>query len=471
MFHITKKIIILILLLLVSACAVGPDYIKLEIKTPNEFEEAKKADFVIDKFDVKWWGYFDDDVLVSLIDDAVKGSKDIKVALARVNQSRALLKEARATLLPVTSSGFSGAEIQNHGSSTIRQTPISDNDLFASSIDAGWEIDVFGKLRRNTESKSASLDASVASLYDALRILVADISNSYFSLRSSQDQLKIAKNNIKIQEETLDIVTAKFNAGQVSELDKVRAETQLEATKSIMPSLETAVKVNIHRLAVLSGKFPNELEPKLIKPKAITIYKGPLHITDAESLLRSRPDVMMAERNLASYTALIGVAKADYFPRFSITGSLSLQTDDLSKIFHNGMQSSFGPSISWTPFDFGQIRARVKASEARVDEALASYENTVLRAFEDVENALISFASERRRYAILSKAFDLSKKSYYLAKDQYKEGALDFISVLAAQSDMLENENNLAKSKEALNGSIVSIYKALGGGWQPWTLL
>lgn len=466
-----KKISFFISLFFMTACAVGPDYIKPKMKTPSEFEEASKRDFIIDKFDVKWWGYFNDDLLVTLIDDAVKGSKDIKVALARINQSRALLKEAKATFLPVTSAGFNGAEIQGHGTSTIRQTPISDNDIFSSSIDAGWEIDIFGKLRRNTESKNATLDASVASLYDALRILVADIANSYFSLRSSQDQLKIAKNNIMIQEETLDIVTAKFNAGQVSELDKVRAETQLEATRSMMPPLETAVKVNIHRLAVLSGMFPNELESKLITPKDLTIYKGPLHIADAVSLLKSRPDIIMAERNLASYTALIGVAKADYFPRFSITGSLSLQTDDLSKMFHNGMQSSFGPSISWTPFDFGQIRARVKASEARVDEALASYENTVLRAFEDVENALISFSSERRRYAILSKAFELSKKSYYLAKDQYKEGALDFISVLTAQADMLENENNLSKSKEALNESIVSIYKALGGGWQPWTVL
>ena len=466
-----KFVLACFVIFLCSACAVGPDYVKPTLDTPDKFSAVNDSDFVTKKFDTAWWGYFEDKVLVELIEDAVKGNKDVAKALSRVNEARALLSEATAKLLPVTSSGFQGSEVQNHATGTIRRTPISDNDMFASSLDASWEIDIFGKLRRNREANSANVDATVASLYDALRILVTDIANTYFSLRSYQEQLQIAKRNIKTQEETLDIVTAKFNAGQVSELDKVRAETQLEATRSIMPPLESAVKVSMHRLSVLSGKYPNELEKKLEKASTLKLFNGPLKISSAENLLMSRPDVMIAERNLASYTALVGFNKADYFPRFSIGGSLSLKTDDLSKMFHNGSQTSWGPSISWTPFDFGQIRARVKASEERVNEALADYEHAVLRAYEDVENSLTLFSSERKRYAMLQKTFELSRKTYHLAMDQYKEGVLDFISVLTAQSDMLNNENNLCQSKEKLNESVVSIYKALGGGWESWQLV
>ncbi|MGI6680826.1 MAG: efflux transporter outer membrane subunit [Bdellovibrionota bacterium] len=466
-----KKVFISFILLLFSACAVGRDYIKPSIETPSKFDAESSKDFTKEIVDTSWWKYFEDKTLSKLVEDAVKGNKDIEQALSRVNQSRALLKEAYAKFLPTTSAGFVGQDVKNHATGTIRQMPISDNDLFAASADASWEIDIFGKLRRNVEMQKATLHATTASLYDATRILVADVANVYFSLRSYQEQLAIAKKNIETQQETLEIVTAKFLAGQVSELDKVRAETQLEATKSITPPLETAIQVNMHRLAVLCGKYPNELEKELSLWEPLKIYNGPVIISDAENLLKTRPDIMMAERNLAAATALIGVNKADYFPRFSISGSLSLKTDDLSKLFHNGMQSSFGPSITWTPLDFGQIRARVKASEERVGEALSKYESTILRAFEDVENSLTAFSAERRRYAMLKKTFELSEKAYLLAKDQYKEGVLDFISVLTAQGDMLNNENNLCKSKERLNSSIVSIYKALGGGWEAWQLV
>ena len=467
----SKFVLACFLILLCSACAVGPDYVKPQISTPDTFEALNNPDFVSEKFDTAWWGYFDDKTLVKLIEDAVAENKDVKQALSRVNQARALLSEATAKLLPSTSSSFIGQKVNGYGHSRIKGMPLTSYDTYAASLDASWEIDIFGKLRRNREAQGALVDASVANMYDAIRILVTDIANTYFSLRSYQEQLEIAKRNIKAQKETLDIVTAKFNAGQVSELDKVRAETQLEATKSIMPPLESSIEVSMHRLAVLSGKFPNELNDVLKKSKPMKLFNGPVSITDAESLLKSRPDIMVAERNLAAYTALIGFNKADYFPRVTIGGSFSLTSDDLSRMFHNGSKLATGPSISWTPFDFGQIRARVKASEERVDEALSNYEGTILRAFEDVENSLTKFSSERKRYVMLKKTFELSQKSYHLAMDQYKEGVLDFISVLTAQSDMLNNENNLCQSKEKLNESVVSIYKALGGGWESWQLV
>ncbi len=466
MFKATKNICVFIMVILFSACAVGPDYVKPTIDTPKAYGVGKdNKNFKVDKFDATWWEYFKDDELTRLINEAIAGSKNIQIALSRVNENRALVGEAFAGLLPETHASYIGTSNEGYGKEKIMQSPVPAHDYYTSSIDASWEIDIFGRLRRKLESREAELDASVASLNDTLRMLVADVADSYFSLRGSQERLKIAKKNIKIQQDTLDIVTAKFNAGQVSELDKVQAESQLEMTKASIPPLETAVKVNMHRLAVLSGRFPLELEERLKVEKALTIYQGPVNISNASELLKTRPDVIEAERNLAALTAQIGVAKADYFPRVSILGSLSLETDKLAKTFHNGMTGSLGPSISWTPFDFGRIRANVKASEARVEGALANYENTVLRAFEDVENALTSFTHERKRYATLDKSFKLSQKSYQLALDQYREGALDFISVLSVQTDMLTSENNLSKSREALNESIVSIYKSLGGGW------
>lgn len=466
-----KTVLACFLVILCSACAVGPDYVKPQIETPDTYEALNNPDFVAKKFDTAWWGYFDDKLLVKLIEDAVAENKDVKQALSRVNQARAMLSEATAKLLPTTSSDFIGHKINEYGHSRIKGMPVTSYDTYNASVDASWEIDIFGKLRRNREAQGAFVDASIASMYDAIRILVSDVANTYFALRGYQEQLAIAKRNIDTQQETLDIVSAKFSTGQVSELDKVRAETQLEATKSIMPPLEAAVEVSMHRLAVLCGKFPNELEAELKKSKTLKLFNGPVNITDAKSLLKSRPDVLLAERNLAAYTALIGFNKADYFPNITIGGSLSVQSDDLSRIFHNGSQFTLGPTVSWTPFDFGQIRARVKASEEKMQEALSNYENTILRAFEDVENSLTNFSSERKRYAMLQKTFELSKKAYLLAKDQYKEGVLDFISVLTAQSDMLNNENNLCQSKERLNESVVSIYKALGGGWEAWQLI
>ncbi len=457
---------------LLSACAVGPDYQRPEVPLADSFAKQTQEYYETEGIRVRWWKSFNDSILIGLIDTAVKENHDVLQALSRINQSRAVARESLSELLPgVQVSGdyekarSSGARFSGEGGGAF------EYELYTAGLDALWEIDIFGRLRRGLESKNAAYEATVAELRDSIRMVVSEVAVAYFELRGAQRRLDIAENNVRIQRKTLRLVEAKFEAGQISELDVLRARTQLERTQADIAPVENAVQRSLHRLAILLGKQPMELYAQLNVAKEVPTYAGPLKIGNPGDLLRRRPDIRMAERRLASETALVGVAVANFFPVVTLSGSLGVEASSVSDWTKGAGTYRFGPSLTWSPLDTGKNMARVKAQEARVQEALLSYEKSILLALEDAENAFVRYRTEQDRMLRISRALASAQKAHTIARAQYDEGVLDFLSVLDAQDQVLDNEDQLALSQQNIGLAIVGIYKALGGGWEAWSLV
>lgn len=475
MKDMTNKLSILLALTLTS-CAVGPDYIAPDLAVDGAFSEAGQ-DQALD-IEQQWWKSFNDQTLNSLIADAVANNKGVQQSLSRINQSRALARQAFAELLPGTQlsggmekSKTSGARFPGADNGADGTEEKFEYKVFTAGIDAAWEIDFFGRLRRELEARNAAYDGSVATLHDSVRILIAEVALSYFQLRASQAELAVAQKNLTIQEETNEFVQTKRKFGTANELDTARAEAQLESTRSIVPTLELMVKMQKNRLAVLLGKKPGELKDQLAEVKEIPSYGGPLTVGTPEMLLRRRPDLRAAERELASQTALVGVAVGELFPKIQISGSVGLEANTFNNIPDGAETYHFGPSFTWSPFDLGRLRSKIKAQDAKTEEALLGYEQAVLEALEDVENAIASLNAENRRLVSTEKAYKASSRAHQLAVEQYEEGVIDFLSVLDAQEEALNNERLFIQSKQQAATALVGLYKALGGGWEEWKLV
>ena len=456
----------LFLTFFLSSCTVGPDYEPPEFDIPKSYS-GLSVDGVKEQDDVVvWWKLFKDDTLTELIEEAASSNKDILISLTRVEESRALLRGANSELKPGLQ--LRGGYEESRSSSTRFSSGGGsfEYELFSAGVDASWELDFFGRVRRNIEAQNAEFDGRVATAHDTQRIVLAEVANAYFALRGAQAELAITRKNIKLLKDTMQLVRAKYDIGVTSELDPVRALAQLEQTRATVSPLEAAVKTNIYRLGVLLGKSPLELIGKLRKQTPIPRYSGPLAIASPALLLQRRPDIRVAERTLASHTAQIGVATSALFPIVTIDGSVGVEAPKFSNLFEGAGVYSFGPKITWSPFDNGRLSSQIKAADARAEGALISYENTVLKALEEVESALTQFGAERERRSHLVKALKASKKAHNIARSQYNEGVLEFLAVITALENVLENESNLAKSDRALAQAVVNIYKAMGGGWE-----
>jgi outer membrane protein, multidrug efflux system len=469
-----------LLSLFLASCAIGPDYITPQIELSKEYAANNESIFTKENIDIYWWKTFNDESLNSLITETICENKDVKQSLSRINQARALARQARSELLPgaALSAGYEKSKSTNsrfpnreEGSETTSKSQNGFSyELYHTGIDALWELDIFGRLRRDLESKNAAFESSIATLNDTIRIIIAEVGTTYFGLRSSQAHLEIAKKNVAIQQNTLEIVRSKFELGQTSNLDVAQAETQLEETLSSIPQLEAAIKVGIHRLSILQGKKPSELESRLISPTNAPKHSGTINIGAPADLLRKRPDIKSAERELASHTAQIGVALGELFPKVSIQGSIGVEAPTISNLTSSSETFRFGPAITWTPFDLGKLRSRVTSTEERTLEALLNYEQVVLSALEEVENSLVNYTAERTKLIHLKKALESANSALEIARNQYEEGVLDFISVLQSQEIVFRAESNYAASEQKLNIALVGIYKALGGGWEAWDL-
>jgi multidrug efflux system outer membrane protein len=461
------------LLLASSSCSIGPDYQAPELELPktfSAFSEELEAEMQVQQ-EVLWWKGFQDEKLNALIQRSVDSNLGVQQALTRINQSRALAREAFSELLPgaLLGAGYTKAEETGNrfpgGSSGDFEF-----EVYTASIDALWEIDIFGRLRRELEARNAEFDVKVADLHDAVRMLISEVATAYFELRAAQVQLGISNKNQALQERSLEIVSSKYDLGQVSELDVARSQTQLAQTKADIPLVTSRVDMQINRLSVLLGKHPRFLKVELGEPGSLPVYQGALSIGTPDELLQRRPDLRAAERRVAASNARIGAALGELFPKITISGSLGWEADKPSNWGATATRYSFGPSISWAAFDTGRLRARVDEADERTQESLFSYEEAVLRALEDVENALVSFSAEQQRLQELRTAVTASNRAYTIANDQYNEGVLDFISVLDAQRTLLQTESDAVTSEKNLSLALVGIYKSLGGGWEAWDL-
>lgn len=453
---------------LVNGCAVGPDFQTPAANLPASFANAAHAEFSDRDVEVSWWKSFNDTQLIALVDQALQHNYDLKAARANLTEARAMYLQSGLNLLPIVTSHANYTE-QKRSKGALNNLSYAPRELklYNTGFDASWELDFFGRVRRDVEANQDEVEAQAASLRDVSVSLIAEVARNYFELRGLQHQLAVARQNAENQAQTLELTRVKFENGRGTELDTSRALAQLESTKAGIPSLEAGIAFAIHRLGVLTGQLPAALSETLSQAAPLPKAPDTLQIGNPGQLLQRRPDIRIAERSLAAATARIGVATADLFPRVSFVGSISLEASTLSGLVAPGGESySVGPKISWAAFDLGRVYARIKAADARAESSLANYEQTVLNALEETENALVNYNQERTRRALLAGAAQASEKARELAQLRYREGVADFLTVLDSEARLLQDQSQLAQSETATATALTAVYKSLGGGWQ-----
>ncbi|HEY4646143.1 MAG TPA: efflux transporter outer membrane subunit [Steroidobacteraceae bacterium] len=453
--------------LALSACAVGPSYERPDTELLHRFAGATDAAYTTQAVPSRFWTVFNDEVLTSLIEEAIAANHDLRIAAARFDEARALRRDAAFDFGPVIEAN--GSVLRTRFSEVERPAGAAANgtlDIHDARFDATWELDAFGRVRRGYERRRAELESSVASLQDALVTVTSEVARNYLELRGLQGRYDVAKRNADVQENSLELTQARRNAGSGTDLDVARAQSQLSTTLATLPQLQAAMARAQYRLAVLIGRQPGGLEARLaFRPLPAMPAFTP--VGNPAEWLRRRPDVRVAERDLAAATAGIGVAVGDLFPKVSLLGSFgstALASNQLGDAAAENYR--FGPTISWAIFDLGHVRARIDAARARADGALARYEQSVLRALEDTEGALIAYSRAVEREAALDEAAHASTVAAQLAGVRYQEGVSDFLLVLDAERTQLEAEDRLAQSRADSATALVAVYKALGTGWQ-----
>ncbi len=457
-----------LLAVLLSGCAVGPDFKTPALNTNDKFINTAAA-FNAGEVDKAFWRRFNDPVLNQLIDDAAKANHDLKIAIANVAEAKALSREARSQLLPTILANASYRDSLD--SANVVKTPNptrADREGRASvaSIDMSWELDFAGRLRRGLEASNAEAAAVDARLDDVQISLAAEVARNYFELREQQLELMLAKQNVLNFANALKINSARFDAGSVNGLDLARAKSLLETARATVPQAETSVVKTVYRLSVLTGKPPGALNSLLDTKPALTRADMVTAIGTPEQLLKRRPDIRAAERELAAATARIGIAVADFYPRISIAGNVGVNArsprdwDQSSNRFWG-----IGPSISWAFLDSGAIRSRINQAEARVDAAKAKFDKTVLIALEETEGALFAYSQSLTREKALSDSNIAAAQAAKLAQLRFDGGASDFLVVLDAERTRIAAERDLAQGTAATSTSLVAVYKALAGGF------
>lgn len=455
--------------LLFSGCVmVGQDYAKKEPDAPQEWHSDLAGGLRAEKLNpdvlTHWWTTLNDDELTSLIARAVTSNLDLKKAQARVRESRALRGISRASLFPTLDGEASVVKYQT-SENGISGTG-DEKDFYNANFDAGWELDIFGGIRRSVEAAQADLEASQENLHDVLVSLMAEVALNYVELRTYQTRLTQTKANIESQQHTYELNQSRFEAGIINELPVQQSLYNLERTRSHISSLHIGLEAAKNRLAVLLGQRPGILEQELSSKKAIPVIPPSVAVGVPAETLRHRPDIRRAERNLAAQTARIGVATADLYPKFHLFGTIGLESLSSGDFFDSASRAwSIGPSISWNIFHGGAIRQNIEVQNARQEQALISYETTLLKALEEVENALVAYAREQLRMESLAAATAAAKNAALLAEDQFQAGLVDFSNVLDAQRAQLNFEDELAQSEGTVTANLIRLYKALGGGW------
>jgi multidrug efflux system outer membrane protein len=453
--------------MLVGCAAVGPDYKEPQMEVPANWSEMAPEGAITEAIPeelTRWWTLFEDPLLESLIERAVNHNKDLRIAQARIREARARRGVVAADFLPAV--GTSGNYARSRTSENIGVGPPLEQDFFEAGFDSNWEIDIFGGVRRSVEAADADIAASVESLRNVLVSLVSEVARNYLELRGNQLRTLIAKENIKAQKHTLEMAQARFKVGLSSQLDIEQARAQLTATEAQIPGLETLMKQSIHRIGVLLGQPPGALSNELMveRPIATALPQVPLGLPS--DLLRRRPDIRQAERELASATARIGVATADLFPRFFLTGALGLQSTELSSFLSAGSGFwSIGPTVTWPLFAGGRIRSNIEVQNARQEQALIFYEQVVLTSMEEVENALVAYVKEQATRRATAESVAANQRAVEISQALYKKGLTDFLNVLVNQRFLYQAQDALAVSEQKVSTNLVALFKALGGGW------
>ena len=456
---------------LLQGCAVGPDYVAPEPELPDFWHVELTRGLTTGEADLQtWWTVFNDPLLDGLILRSAQGNLDLAEALGRVMESRALLGIATGDFSP---SADAVGSIQRTRTSEnvvpVILAPARRSDTFYQlGLDSSWEIDVWGRIRRSVESADAGLQATVEDYRDVLVSLYAEVATTYVEVRALQARIVSSLNNVRTQRGSLKLTQDRRDAGIGSELDVSQAQLNLATTEAFVPTLRSRLARAIHRLGVLLGEAPSTLFAELQSQRPIPGPPGEILVGLPTELLRQRPDIRAAERELASQTARVGVATAELYPRFSLTGFFAWETFIASETLNGDSRAySFGPAVRWNLFDGGRIRSAIRAEDARTEQSLARYEQTLLRALEDVENAMVAYAQERERRDALARSVEAARKAVELVNVLYRTGLTDFQNVLDSERSQFQQEDDLAQSEGFVSQNLIAIYKALGGGWAP----
>ncbi len=470
MFVIRKLVASASSLALAACATVGPDY---EPPATDEFvSTALQGDPAFNAETAEpshhWWAAFNDETLNELVETAFQENRDLRRAAANVEAARAALALERSNLHPAVEANADYQRRRLAGASFgVDGADFEGTDFFDIGLDAAWELDFFGRVKRNSQAAFADAQAAEYLRRDAKALVAAETARAYIGYRGAQARLAVAKRNLDIQQKTLELTQVRYEEGLGSRLDVARAQAQAEGTAASIPPLESSRAAAANRLATLTGTPAPDIAA-LLQSKSTALPTPPetLAIGNVGNLLQRRADIRAAERALAAATARIGTAKANYFPRVTLLGSLSASAQSLSGV---GSYGSFGygigPSIAWSGFDLPRIRAQVKAADARADAAFAAYEQTVLIALEETQTALIDFGRERARFSSLNGAAVMAREAAALARNRFDAGADDFIDVLDAESRQLEADAALTDAQISVAEKFVKIYLSLGAGW------
>jgi outer membrane protein, multidrug efflux system len=458
--QVMKKLVWLALVLGLASCAVGPNY---RTRTPDELsipaawkstlpENARSGDLS------SWWRQLGDPLLSAFVEDALKASPTMDLARARLREARAQRHVAAADLLP-TISGKASANRSKTGDEAAASS-------YQAGFDASWEPDIFGAARRSLEASTAELESTAAGFHDTQVSLAAELALNYIKVRSSQARIAIAQENLALQVETREIAGWRFQAGLVSSLDYDQARAAEAQTRAQIPALETSLAESRNRIAVLLGAAPGAVDERLAASAPIPPVPESVIIGIPADVLRQRPDVRAAERTLAAKTARVGAAMAARYPNLSLSGSLGVDGITLAALTGGtSVIRSLAASIAQTIFAGGRIRQQIQVQTAVQEQALATYESTVLTALEDVENALVSLRRSRERYAFLQTADEAARSAAQYARQRYAAGLVDYTSVVSTQQTQLTVSDSLKSCQAEITTALIQLYKALGGGW------
>ncbi len=469
-------------MLVLSGCAVGPDYIKPSAQEPQQWIEQEDSRIKSKSEDYsRWWRVFNDPVLDTLIEKAYQQNLSLRIAGIRILEARAELGIAFGNQFPQMQK-IQGGYGYTSASENTANTMMGDLDYSDVNIgfDAAWELDFWGKFRRAVQAGVANLDASIANYDDLLVTLTAEVARTYVQIRTLEQRLNIARENVKIQDRSLRIARVRFEGGEVTELDVMQALSLLKTTQALIPRLEAALRRSKNALCILLGTTPSDLQDLLGTTGIIPAAPGEVAIGVPAELLRRRPDVRLAEYQVAAQSPLIGVAKADLYPHFTLFGSIGLRSingrytkeggnkgSDLSDFFKGDSLEFFGgPTFSWDIFNYGRIRNRVRVQDARLQQLVVNYRNVVLKAAQETEDALAGFLRSQEEKSFLAEGVRAAKRSVDISLIQYREGLGDYQRVLDAQRVLAQQEDILAETKGNVVTNLIAIYKALGGGWE-----
>lgn len=452
-----------------SGCmSVGPDYEQPETPMPDAWNEAVQDEFKSGAPDLQtWWSVFDDETLNGLITRASTNNLNLKTAVARIEQAAALRGVSASQYFPDIVGGAGATSYRTSKDQTATGADRS-SEMYQTGLSMAWELDLWGRVRRSVESADATLQATVENYRDIMVVLYAEIAGKYIGVRTVQERITLAENNLKLQQGTLEYTRNRFDAGLVPALDVAQAELNTARTASSIPTLKQKLVEEVNRLSALVGEMPYALMQTLEEVKPIPKASGDFVVGLPAELLRQRPDIRRSERELAAQNARIGAVKAELYPTLTLPGSLTLDSYTSGDVFSSGNTAySFGPQVRLNIFNGKRIRSQVNAEEAATKAALYSYEQTVLLALEEVEDSMSAFAYEQDRVKLLASAAGSAKRSVDLVTELYKSGLTDFQNVLNMEQAQLIQDDDLASSKGLVSLYLVGVYKALGGGWNP----